>query len=255
MTAGPKRFVPLFLLGLTAGVAGESLLFLERQCESVERALRDDFRVVLFLRKEPEEGKRKILEEELRSLPQVDEVRGITRAEALANLRRADPELVESVVLVGDNPLHSAFEVRLDDAGLLRIEEWISSAQGLADWGDIRYKPSQVEAILQAQFYGRFLGLALSAIVCLAAAMALGWVWTAGRRARGWGRRELAHCAVHSLLAAAGAALGGGLVFLLVLPMRQLSPWWSWPAAGAQAALLACAAVGGWTLCADRQEA
>ncbi len=248
----PRRLAVTLLLGMAAGVGGESLLFLERQCESVERSLRDDFRVVLFLRKEPEEGKRKIIEERLRALPEVEDVRGVSKAEALANLRRADPELAESIVLVGENPLQSAFEVKLADSGLGRVEDWINSAQSLAEWSDVRYKPAQVEMILQAQFYGRFLSLALSAVVCLAAAMALSWLWSLGKRGGHgwpWRRKELTEGSAHAALAAAGAVLGGALVFLLVLPMRQLSPWWSWPPPASQAALLLCVAVAGWVLC------
>jgi hypothetical protein len=251
-----ERVFLTFLFGLAAGLGGESLLFLDRQCASLETSLREDFRVVLFMRKEPEEGKRRIIEEQLRALPDVEDVRGVSRAEALAALRRSDPALVESIVLVGDNPLHSAFEVRLGSAGLGRLEDWIGSAQPLADWSDIRYKPAQVEAILQAQFFGRFLGVALSAVVCIAGAMALLWLWSlGGSKGRGfWNQREMASGVLHAGSAAAGAALGGGIVFLLVLPMRQLSPWWAWPAAGAQAALAACAAAAGWTFCRSGAE-
>lgn len=251
MHAGHKRTFLTLLLGLTAGIGGESLMFLRRQCDRVEAALRDDFRVVLFLRANLDEGKRKILEEQLRAMPEVGDARGISSSEALERLRRLDPELVESVVLVGDNPLQASYEVRLEGAAFGRLEEWISRAQKLADWADIRYKPAQVEAILQAQFYERFLSLTLSAIACLAGAMALAGILAAGgRHGRGpvGGRRDAPGAVVSALTAAAGAALGGAAVFLLVAPMRHLAPWWAWPATASQAWLLLSAAVGGWVL-------
>jgi len=254
MSVGPKRLFLASLLGLSAGLGGESLLFLEGQCGRIETSLRDDFKVVLFLRNDLDEGKRKILEEQLRAFPEVEDVRGVSKQEALANLKRADPELVDSIILVGENPLHSAYEVRLGEAGIGRLEDWLSRAQELADWADIRYKPSEVEAILRVQFYGRFLSLALSAIACLVAAMALGGLWSTGRRGgRGGfkGRAELAHSGLHAIMGAAGAAVGACAVFLMVLPMRQLSSWWAWPSSSSQMGLAVCAAVIGWVLCVD----
>lgn len=252
--AGSRRTFLILLTGLAAGIGGESLLFLQRQCLRAEHALRDDFRVILFLRKDLEPSKQKILEEQLRAMPEVEDARGISSQEALETLRRADPELVESVVLVGDNPLQPAYEVRLAEAALGRLEEWISRAQSLADWADVRYKPAEVEMILQAQFYERFLSLALSAIACLIGAMALAALLALGRPPRGEpaARRGPAP-ARQALVCAASAALGAGLIFLLVSPMRHVSAWWAWPAAPSQAWLLLGAGVVGWVL--SEQEA
>jgi cell division protein FtsX len=254
MSVGPKRLFLASLLGLAAGLGGETLLFLAGQCGRIETSLRDDFKVVFFLRADLDEGKRKIIEEQFRAFPEVEDVRGISKQEALTDLKRTDPELVDSIILVGENPLQNAYEVRLGEAGVARLQDWLGRAQELADWADIRYKPSEVEAILRVQFYGRFLSLALSAIACLIGAMALGGLWSTGRRG-GRGsfklRAELAHCGLHAALGAAGAAVGATVVFMMVLPMRQLSSWWAWPSSASQLGLAVGAAVIGWALCAD----
>src|SRR5688500_11566133 len=102
------------------------LLFLERQCAKVESVLKEDFRVVLFLKEDPAPGREKVLAEQLLGLPGVQDARFISRQEALAELRRDEPELVESALLLSDNPLLPAFEVKLDDDNLARAPQWIS---------------------------------------------------------------------------------------------------------------------------------
>src|SRR4051812_31027713 len=110
MTA-KARLASLFALAAAAGLAGETLLLAERLSTRLETSLRDDFRVVLFTRAALEESRAKVLEEKIRAAAGVVDVRYVPADEALAALKRDDPELAESVALVGDNPLPSAFEV------------------------------------------------------------------------------------------------------------------------------------------------
>jgi hypothetical protein len=243
-----SRLALCALVGLLAGFGGETLLFVQRQCRAVEAGLREDFRVMLFLSSDMDAGKQKVIEEQLRALPDVDDVRSVSRQEQLSELRRDDPELVDSVALIGDNPLMPAFEVRLGEGGVAKIAQWLAQAQPLADWADVRYKPAQVQAILQAQFYARFLDLALAALVCLAAALALAGVWVMGKHhGHGAWRR---HGFTAAAVSAAGAAAGGALVGVMVLPLKALAPWFSWPTLGGQLALLLAAGSAGWVLCA-----
>jgi len=92
-------------VGLLGGLGGETLLFLQRQSARIEQVMEDDFRLVLFLKKEPQDGKQKVLEDRLRALPDVADARYVSRQEAMAELRRQDPELVESVGLPFAIPL------------------------------------------------------------------------------------------------------------------------------------------------------
>jgi hypothetical protein len=147
---------------------------------------------------------------------------------------------------VGDNPLTPALEVRLGEGGIAHVTEWLARAQTVADFSDARYKPSQVQAILQARFYARFIDLALAAVTCALAALLLAGLWAA-RRASSWLSRERAWPAAASALGAAAAACAIGL---LLLPMRSLTPWWDFPGAVAQALLVAASAGTGWVLCA-----
>ncbi|OGR83879.1 MAG: hypothetical protein A3J74_04895 [Elusimicrobia bacterium RIFCSPHIGHO2_02_FULL_57_9] len=241
------------LMGLAVGLGGETLLFMERQCQNIEQLLYDDFKVVLFLNKDIGREKAKTLEERLRALPDVEAVNSVSQLQAMETLRRDNPELIEAVTLLGDNPLNPGCEIRLAAQRLPKIGEWISSAQGLAPWADIRYKPAQVRAILQAQFYRHFIDLALSSILCLAAFAALAALWSSLRERRTWSwRAVILYFAPPIAACAAGAAVGMGLVALMALPMRLFIPWVAWPLASRQVVLVLSAAIAGWAICGPK---
>lgn len=222
------------LFAVMAGLAAESLVLVRTQVSHFERILRDDFRVLLFLKNDVPESQAKVLEDRLLGRPDVEEARFVSRDEALAALRREDPELVDSVTWMGDNPLRPAFEVRPGDGAFGRFGDWLAALRGVTEWSDLRYRPGQVRAILQAQLYGHFLSLILSALLCLAGAALAANLW--------WGRAPDSWRAA-ALPAAAGAALGLLLALAVSWPCRQYLPWWGAPAAAEQFAVWAAAAL------------
>src|SRR5579859_1732667 len=124
----------VFAFAATAALAAQTLLLVERQCRRLESALTEDFRVVLFLRGTVEDAKRTVLEEKLRALPEVADLSYVTPEEGLAAVRHEDPELVDAVSLVGDNPLPGAFEIKPVPEVLPRLASWIDSLRDLAGW-------------------------------------------------------------------------------------------------------------------------
>ncbi len=247
MMGAKGRTAWVFAFAAAAALAGQTLLIVEGQCRRLESALRGDFRVVFFLRSGMDDAKREVLEEKLRAEPEAAAVRYVSPDDALAALRREDPDLVDSVALVGDNPLPGAFEVAPAPQALPRLAAWIDSAQSLSDWSDVRWKPAQLQAILRARLYGRWLRLTLSTLFCAAAALAL-WALAASLRGGAGGAR----------LAWTGA-LGGaaGLAFsaLAAWPLHRDGLLWAWPSPWAQAAVVAACAALGWSLSLWRAEA
>src|SRR4051812_33950795 len=128
-----SRFFLAFLFGVLAGLGGETLLFLERQCGRIEDVLREDFRLILFLNSDLEAGRQKVVEEQLRAMPQVQSARFVSRQEAISALRRDDPELVESVVSLAENPLNPSFEVKLRPGAIGSVADFIRGAEPLAN--------------------------------------------------------------------------------------------------------------------------
>ena len=237
----------VFALAAAAGLAGQTLLFAERQCWRLESALREDFRVVLFVRAPLEESRLKVLEEKLRAQPEVEELRYVSADDALGSLRREDPELAESVALVGDNPLPSAFELRPAADALPRLAAWLDGLRGLGEWSDLRYKAGELQAILRLRFYAHLLGAVLGGLFCLAAGLVLATLSATARGALK-GHPPLTAAAL------AGGAAGILCAAALAWPLRRDELLWAWPPIAAQAALLAACGALGWTLSLWRAE-
>ena len=238
----------MFAFAAAAGLAGETLLLAERHCSRMEASLRDDFRVVLFSRASLEQARAKVLEEKLRAAPEVADVSFVSADDALAALKRDDPELAESVALVGDNPLPAAFEVRPAPEALTHLGAWIDGVQSLADWSDLRYKSGQVQAILRLRFYAHLLRMTLSTLLCLIAGLAL-VVLSESVKAGTAARRAPAAWAT------AGGAVGALLAIAIAWPLHRDELLWAWPEPLAQAAVLAACATLGWSLSLWRVEA
>ncbi len=233
-----------FAFALAAAVAGESLLLLSAQIAGFEKVSREDFRVSFFLKSELPDNRRQVLEDKLLGLEGVESVRFVARDEALAALRQEDPELADSIAWMGENPLPSAFEVRPRAGALGHFEDWLQVVRGAAEWSDVRFRPAQVRAILQAALYGRFLSLVLSFLLCVAAVILVVGLWRSPARFS-WAAMPGA------LLPACGAAGGMLLALAAAWPARPYLPWWHLPRAVDQiilwaAAALAASAISSW---------
>ncbi|MBI4423196.1 MAG: hypothetical protein HY554_05695, partial [Elusimicrobia bacterium] len=237
-----KNLFVAALAGLLCGTIGEALLFLEAQVRRVEAVLAEDFRVVAFLGEELPEAKWKVVEEKLRALPGTSAIAFISRDSALESLRLQDPELAGSVALLGENPLQSSFEIALAPEAVSRAPAWAESASQIAGLGDIRFKPMQVRAVVQCQFYDRFLRLAISlaAFFWLAAAAAALWAAVTFREAQG----ALEALPPRLGMASVGTACGMGLVLIAALPLRSAPAAWAAPGAAAHACLFLAGALG-----------
>lgn len=244
---GRIRLASLIALAAAAGLAGETLLLVERHCARLESSLSDDFRVVAFMSASLEEARAKVLEEKLRAAPDILDVRYISADEALAALKRDDPELAEATALVGDNPLPAAFEVRPSPRALTRLGEWIDGVRRLAEWSDLRWKPGQVQSILRLRFYSHLLRVALSTLLCLIAALALGSLSLAASGAASKGTAL-------ALWAAVAGAGGAAFALAMAWPLHRDELLWAWPDPLAQLALVGACATLGWSLSLWRAE-
>jgi cell division protein FtsX len=235
MTPSSRVFL-LAAFAALAGLVGESLLFLETQCARVAELMTADFRAVVFLKPGVAEERAKVVADQLRALGGVDALRYVPREDALEALRRGDPALVESTALIGENPLPNAIEASFTPDAVGRAAQWTEGAYGLSEVEEVRYRPAQAKAILQAQFYRHFLRLVMDialVIVALVLAYVLWW----------HGPAKPEHENLKRAAAAAASAAGGmTMAYLLVWPLKSLYAWWAWPGPGRQLALLAVAA-------------
>jgi len=237
-----REILWVFFLGLLCGVVGETLLFLRLQCRQVEAALSEDFRVLAFLNSDLGTTKAQVLEEKVRAMPGVAEVKYLSRDAVLSFLKERDPRLVQAVSILGENPLGSVLEIRLEPDALPQLAQWTLAASKLPELSDLRFKQAQAQAILQIRFYRHFLDLAISLAALpwfLGAVLGLGCALF---------HQELPH-ALRSLpwrlaAACAGTLAGMGMVYAAATPMRS-APLWLWPSLSSQLVLFIAGSWGG----------
>lgn len=219
-----REFLWVFFLGLLCGALGEALLFLREQCARAESTLAQDFRVLAFVDGELSGIKAQSLQEQIRTLPGVIDVQYLSRDTVLSNLKQRDPSVAKSVSLLGENPLGSVFEIRLDGETLPQLSQWQAAAMKIPELSDLRFKPKELQAILQLRFYRHFatLALALAAIPWFLGA-SLGF-WTSVVEPSSTLETPLPKMAV----AAAATAAGMALIYAAASPMKA-SLLWLWP--------------------------
>lgn len=243
----PRWPVLLFLLGVSAGVLGEGLLFMQAQARRIERRLLDDFRVLAFLGSSADESRESVTAERLRALPGVESVRYLSPQRSLDELAQRDPELVQSVALLGANPLTGAFEIELSGWQVAALPQWVEAASTVSEIEDFRWSPVAARAILQVQFYARLVTLVLSlALFCWLIASA--WLLWVKAGAEGWAPEWGFSRAAASRVAASGGGtlLGMALVVALAYPIPDAGELRTWPSLLAQLALLLAGMLGGW---------
>jgi cell division transport system permease protein len=157
--------VALFMLGLFLLVSAN----LERLVAEWGRSA--EFSV--YLRDEATSSERGAIEGVLKAEPSVTGVEFVSKDAALARFRRDVPDLAPATEGAPDNPFPASFEVRLsstrvDAAALERLATRAARMQGVAD---VRYDRRWLDRLVSLASFVRWSGLALSAVLILAAAL------------------------------------------------------------------------------------
>ncbi|KAF0127299.1 MAG: hypothetical protein FD189_366 [Elusimicrobia bacterium] len=242
-TSRRKGYRVVFLLAFTAAVLFEALLFMHTQAREILAMLEDDFRVVVLL-KDGGRKERDVLWESIRALQGVRSAVFISKGERLARMREEDPELIKGALSLGPNPLPDSYEIAVDQSILSSLNSWTELLWGMDGVAEVRYKQLEAYALLHFSFYDNFIalafGLALLGAVLFSLTVLLHRFSPAGRRAPGTdcgqsrpdpaGLMEGIRKDKRWFLSGAGGAAAAVLAcYLIVYPVRYLSPVWAWP--------------------------
>jgi cell division transport system permease protein len=128
----------------------------------------------IFLREDADAGQRAGLERTLREHAAVREVRSVDAEEARRRFVARFPDLAPLVALEGDTPLPASLEARLareaDVTGVMALADRLRRMPGVSD---VRVDQDLLQNVLTLARVGRAVGGALSAILVLAAALAI----------------------------------------------------------------------------------
>ncbi len=218
-----KGFRTVFLIALCGGILAEAVLFLGRQLKEVNSFLQEDFRVIAVADRQISGYGLKVIEKKLNSLPGVKDVRYVGGEERLENLKKSDPALAGSFVLLNSNPVPGSFEISVEEFVFGNLSSWVEEARAVPGIEGLRYKPAQAYAILQVCFYERFLRFSLIAAAMLLVLLGIMSV------VYGFQARQPGLIAGYLAAGAAGAFFSMLFCFAIVYPVKYLSPFWVWP--------------------------
>ncbi|TBR25038.1 hypothetical protein EPO15_02920 [bacterium] len=249
MSAHRRSNLRVLAAGALAGLLGEALLLLAVQARTLEAGLRSDFRIVAALEPGLDAERRGVVEERLLALPGTEAMDYVSPEAAVERLSAVDPAFSQSVALIGENPVPGSFEATLAPEAVAQAAEWVKSAQTLPEVAEASYSAPAARAIVELQFYGRWLALLLSLAAAGAASSAAGALWRAWRA--GLAPGALGRSAAVGGLCAAGFVLGAAVAAFSGRPSAGWAP--GWPPAALQAAAAAAAWLVGfaWSLSTD----
>ena len=240
-----KGYRVVFLLAFSAGLLAEMLLFLQAQMREIASLLKEDFRIVVV-----KDDRTKVKPEDigaaLSAIKGTDQAVFVSCQDRLARLKAEEPDLVASVLPPGSNPMPDTWEVIVREDALGNLNSWIDAAWRVKGVGDIKYKPLEAYAIMHAVFYDHLIGLGLAlsflAFMLMAAMTLTYWHESASLTVVMPGEKAWI------LAGAAGAALSSLAAYVVVYPVKNLSPVWVWPNPLWQAVAVGAGALMGWSL-------
>ncbi|MDO8803173.1 MAG: permease-like cell division protein FtsX [Elusimicrobiota bacterium] len=241
-----KGYRVAFLLAFSAGLMAEMLLFMHAQMREIAVLLKEDFRIIV-VRDEKSKETSEAMGAALAGIPGTAQAVYVSRQDRLARLKAEEPELVASVLSPGSNPMPDTWEVMIGEDSLGDMNAWTDKAWRIPGVADVKYKPLEAYAIMHSIFYGHLiaLGLALAFLAFMVmAAMALTHGHTPSSLAASLGADR------NWFFAGAGGGAASALAaYVVVYPVKYLSPVWVWPNPLWQAAVTASGALLGWALC------
>ena len=188
--------------------------------------LKDDFRII-FVKSEKTKLSIDDITGNLEKLEGVKEVVYIGRGERLKELSESDSDFSEIVTLLGRNPIPDTFEIILDEALLGDLESWIATAWKTEGISDIKYKPLEGYVILHTLFYSHFIFISFIIVILaliIMAIMVLMYKFNSHKVLQNF-KRDIRWFLAGSL----GSCAAVFASYVIVYPIKYLSPIWSWP--------------------------
>lgn len=241
-----KGYRVAFLLAFSAGLLAEILLFMHAQMREVSMLLKEDFRIIV-VRDEKSQETAEAIGAALSGLKGTQQAVFVSRQDRLARLKAEEPELLASVLPPGSNPMPDTWEVAIGEEVLGDMNAWTDAAWRISGVGDIKYKPLEAYAVMHSLFYGHLITLAL-ALAYLSFMVMAAMVLTHGHTPASLAA-SLAADKVWFLAGATGAAASALAAYVVVYPVKYLSPVWVWPNPLWQVAIAVSGALLGWVLC------
>lgn len=230
----------LFLLVFGIALLAQGLLWVEKGLSSYYAILKDSFKVVLTVNSQASSEQLEQWAQQLDQKPQVASVRLFSAEEALSVVHHQNPQLVESLLIMGQNQIPAYFELRIPDEAINNIRAFTDNLAVEYEDLEPHYNQQHARLLFYTGLYTKLLRvLGLLALLVFVAFMFLVEA-TPTEHANKWG-------GLFSGLLAGG--LAGGLLGAVLYPTGLLAEvirdFTTWPR---QALLISLCGLLGWAL-------
>ena len=246
----PKKKIEYFFTGcfvFAAALIAEMLIFINAQSGKLSEKISDDFSMLLIAENGYSQAAMENLRIDIEKNACVEKAVFTGKKQLLERLKQEDPQLVDSVLSTGGNPLPDTWEVKVHTDCLLKLDEMAAELLVINGVADVQYKKQEAWAAKHLLFYKRITSVALSfagVIFIVFVIMVLA--------------NENSVTAAFSVFAAgdlpfvlSGLAAGIAAYLFTVLflgPVMAESLFWSWTSPAVQILFIICCAFVGWAL-------
>lgn len=147
----------LFLLVLAVALLGQGLLWVEKGLSGYYKQLQDSFKVILTVENPVEAARLEEWGQALNQKEEIASVRLFSAEDALAVVRHKNPQLAESLLLLGKNQMPAYFEVTFVPAAMRNISPLVDSLA--AEYEDLlpHYNEQHARLLFYTGLYAKLL--------------------------------------------------------------------------------------------------
>ncbi len=164
-SAAPKHVFRLhrrlFLLVFAVAVLWQTLLFLDMRLDSYYRELAASFKVIFVVNGQPSNAALEQMGETLNQKEDVASVRLFSPADGLEAVRRQNPQLAESLLLMGKNKMPAYFELKLTPQAVNNIGPLVDNLASEYASLSPRYNADHARLVFYTGLCAKLLRLAL----------------------------------------------------------------------------------------------
>lgn len=157
----------LFLLVFAVAVLFQSVLFLQTCLNRYYRALDRDFKIILTVSKKMDNAALANLGDSLNQKTDITEVKLFSPQDALETVRKQNPQLADSLLLMGKNKMPAYFELRLNHKAINNIRPFVDNLTTEYPELSAKYSLVQADMLFAAGLCAKLLNLAVLFAVLL----------------------------------------------------------------------------------------
>lgn len=151
----------LFMLVFAIAVLWQSLLFADMRLGQYYRSLEDSFKLILTVNKTKDHPVLAQIGETLNQKQDIISVRLFSPEDGLSEVRRQNPQLAQSLLLMGRNKMPAYFELKLSLQAIGNIRPFVDNLAAEYDELTPHYNAQHAELIFYTGLCFRFLRLAM----------------------------------------------------------------------------------------------